>query len=177
MRAAKFCAICFLIFLVSLGNRRGYAFGDDDAKNAYCSAPEYRQFDFWLGDWDVYEIGGKVPVAHAKVETALNGCAVRERYFAADGHIGESLSIYDKSRGVWHQSWFTNRGQFLAIEGGFSGAAMVLTGSDRTTDGKARLVRGRWKAEGNNVRETARRSTDNGKTWQAWFDLEFRPRR
>ncbi|MFI5183972.1 MAG: hypothetical protein ACHQNV_06220, partial [Vicinamibacteria bacterium] len=28
-----------------------------DAREPPCSASEYRQFDFWLGDWDVYENG------------------------------------------------------------------------------------------------------------------------
>jgi ketosteroid isomerase-like protein len=52
---------------------------------------------------------------------------------------------------------------------------MVLTGADRTADGKDRLVRGVWKREAEGVRETAARSTDGGKTWNPWFDLMFRP--
>ena len=31
-----------------------------DAKPAPCSAPEHRQFDFWLGDWEVKGPAGKV---------------------------------------------------------------------------------------------------------------------
>jgi hypothetical protein len=53
---------------------------------------------------------------------------------------------------------------------------MVLTGSDRTADGKPRLVRGIWKPDSAGVRETAATSTDNGVTWVPWFDLLFRPR-
>jgi hypothetical protein len=78
---------------------------------------------------------------------------------------------------VWHQNWVTNRGQWLLIDGGLQGSEMVLSGVDRTADGKEKLVRGVWKPEGGAVRETAVTSTDGGKTWQPWFDLWFRPRR
>jgi hypothetical protein len=171
------CVIIFLIWSSADSARieeRGQI-GNNTGKNSFCSSPEYRQFDFWLGDWDAIEVGSTTPEARVKVTSVLEGCAVREEYDATDGHKGESLSIYDKSRNAWHQSWFTNRGQFLAIEGRFTAGAMVLTGSDQTTNGKRRLVRGMWKPEGNNVRETAWRSTDNGKTWEPWFDLEFHP--
>lgn len=170
--AFVFCCVAVLVAGSDIRVRGAAA--EESNKQSFCTAPEYRQFDFWLGDWDAYELGSAVPEARVKISSVLGGCAVREEYDAADGHQGESLSIYDKSRGIWHQSWFTNRGQFLAIEGSFSDAAMVLTGSDRTADGEKRLVRGRWRAEGKNVRETAWRSID-GKTWQQWFDLEFKP--
>ena len=32
-----------------------------------CSAPAYRQFDFWLGEWDVFEEGGSTREARATV--------------------------------------------------------------------------------------------------------------
>jgi hypothetical protein len=87
------------------------------------------------------------------------------------------LSIYDRSRKVWHQSWFTNRGELLVIEGTFQLGEMVLTGADRLANGKDRRVRGIWKPEANGIRETAVTSTDGGKTRTPWFDLIFRPHR
>ncbi len=142
-----------------------------------CSAPEYAQFNFWIGDWDAFDIGGTAPVAQAKIDRLLDGCVLREQYNGADGHHGESLSIYDASRKVWHQSWFTNRGELLVIEGTWQDGKMTLLGTDRTDSGKKRIVRGIWKPEGDNVRETAATSIDDGKTWQPWFDLIFRPRK
>ena len=29
----------------------------EDAKSGFCAAPIYRQFDFWAGDWDVFDVG------------------------------------------------------------------------------------------------------------------------
>src|SRR5262249_10180219 len=81
----------------------------------------------------------------------------------------------DAARKVWHQSWVTNRGQLLIVEGGMRGERMVLTGVERTTDGKSRQLRGIWMLVPHGVRETAETSTDGGKTWQPLFDIIFRP--
>jgi ketosteroid isomerase-like protein len=133
-------------------------------------APPYRQFDFWVGDWDVFDIGSPIKVAHARIDLILDGCVLREDYQGTDGHNGQSFTIYDGARKVWHQSWVTNRGQSLAIEGTMEADEMVLSGEDHA---KGAIVRGRWKPENGGVRETAVTSADGGKTWQPWFDLEF----
>jgi|SRR5579863_796730 len=165
-----------VIFVTMVGTSVALVSAEETAKHAFCDAPEYRQFDFWIGDWDGFE-GGEPPVARLHVDKLLEGCVIHERYEGADGHRGESFSIYDALRKVWHQSWVTNRGELLVIEGTFQDGEMVLTGADRTTNGRERRVRGTWKAEGDAVRETAVTSTDGGKTWQPWFDLMFRPHR
>jgi hypothetical protein len=147
------------------------------APQKICSGPEYRQFDFWIGDWDAFEVSDpKTVFAHVRVESILDGCALRETYESTSGVQGQSFSVYDRSRGVWHQTWVTNRGNLLTIEGKFEGGAMVLTGSDLTEDGKARNVRGVWKSEDGGVHEHAVTSTDGGATWTPWFDLMFRRR-
>lgn len=87
---------------------------------------------------------------------------------------GESFTIYDPSRKVWHQSWVTNRGQLLVIEGKLQGGEIVLTGVDRTESGEEQRVRGTWKPKEGGVRETAVVSTDAGATWKPWFDIAFR---
>ena len=142
---------------------------------APCTAPEYRQFDFWVGNWDAFEMGSGTKDAHVRVDRILDGCVLREQYDGADGHRGQSFSIYDSSRKVWHQSWVTNRGELLTIEGHLRDGAMVLAGSDLTADGDERQVRGDWTPVEGGVRETAVTSTDSGKTWKPWFDLMFRP--
>jgi hypothetical protein len=140
---------------------------------ASCSTAEYRQFDFWLGDWDAFDAADPAtPSAHILVERILDGCVIKETY---DGAEGQSFTIYDQTRGVWHQTWVTNRDRLLTIEGKLQAGAMVLTGSDLNAQGKQRMIRGTWKAEPGDVRETAVTSTDNGATWTPWFDLVFRP--
>jgi hypothetical protein len=169
----KAFAVGILVFLVATRSRSADL--TPAPQPASCSTAEYRQFDFWLGDWDAFDVGGSTPVARVRVDSVLEGCVLRENYEGVDGHKGQSLSIYDGSRKVWHQSWVTNRGELLTVEGKFENGEMILTGSDLTADRKERRVRGIWKPEGAEVRETAATSTDAGKTWTPWFDLVFRP--
>jgi ketosteroid isomerase-like protein len=143
--------------------------------SAPCSASEYHEFDFWLGDWDAYDAAEPaIVVARTRVHRILDGCILREEYEGTNGLKGQSLTLYDRSRRIWHQSWVTNGGQLLVIEGGLEGGEMVLAGADHAADGKERHVRGTWKSMNGGVRETAVSSSDGGKTWQPWFDLVFR---
>jgi hypothetical protein len=145
-------------------------------KPAACTAPEYRQFDFWIGDWDTFELNDREQiVARCRVDSILDGCALREVYEQRDGLTGQSFTIYDLARKVWHQSWVTNRGQLLVLEGGVEGDRMVLTGADRSADGKPILLRGVWMRREGGVRETADTSSDGGRTWKPLFDVVFRP--
>ncbi|MGA8027440.1 MAG: hypothetical protein WB992_09855 [Bryobacteraceae bacterium] len=150
-------------------------FSAQPARSSSCSAPEYRQFDFWVGDWDAFDVDNPtVKVARNRVDLILDGCVLREDYEETNGLHGQSFSIYDAPRKAWHQSWVTNRGQLLMIEGGWEAGAMVLSGTDRAPGGQARQVRGTWKPVNGDVRETAVTSIDGGKTWKPWFDLLFR---
>jgi hypothetical protein len=165
--------------LAGLAAPSGHAQGNTDGnKPAPCTAPEFRQFDFWAGDWDTYEVGdtSKV-VARNRVTPILGGCVLRESYEQNDGLVGESYSLWDASRRVWHQSWVTNRGTLLLLNGRLEGGRMVLTGAEKAADGTASLLRGIWWAEGKDVREKAERSTDGGKSWIPVFDIVFRPHR
>ncbi len=142
-----------------------------------CATGEHRQFDFWTGDWDAYGLDeGNKLVARARVDVILDGCALLEVYEQLDGLTGQSLSIYDASRGTWHQTWVTNRGKLLTLEGRFQDGRMTLTGADRSADGRPILIRGVWKRAEAGVRETAETSEDGGKSWKPLFDILFRAR-
>jgi len=67
-----------------------------------CAGEEHRQFDFWIGSWRVENPGGTV-VGH-NVIRRVNDCVLHESYSTPTGYSGESFNIYDRARGVWHQS-------------------------------------------------------------------------
>jgi hypothetical protein len=147
-----------------------------NTKRVSCVAPEYRQFDFWIGDWDTFELNDPSKViARNRVTSILDGCALREVYEQGDGLTGESFTIYDATRHVWHQSWVTNRGQLLMLEGEMKEGRIILIGNDRAADGKPLVLRGVWTRVEGGVRETAERSSDGGRTWKPYFDIVFRP--
>jgi hypothetical protein len=143
---------------------------------ANCSAPEYHQLDFWLGDWDTLdsdEKGSTTSIARAHVDPIAAGCAVHELYEQTDGLIGDSILSYDPVRKQWQQTWVTNRGAIMVIYGNLKAGALILEGEVHLQDGRTVHQRITWKAEGKGVRESAVISKDGRKTWAPSFDVLF----
>jgi hypothetical protein len=155
--------------------RWGLPKAESEKQAAPCATPEHRQLDFWMGSWDVYETADRSKqIARARVDGLLSGCVLHEVYEGNNGLKGQSFSLYDSARKLWHQSWVTNRGQLLLLDGGMEGDRMVLSGTLRTTDGTTELIRGEWTRVEGGVREVATTSKDGGKSWLPLFDLMFR---
>lgn len=146
------------------------------AASPKCATPEHRQFDFWVGDWDGYDVGAEdEPAARVRVDRVLDGCALYEVYEGTNGLVGQSLSAYDATRQLWHQTWVTNRGQLLMVDARMQGDSMVFEGPSSDADGRPVTIRVAFKPETGGVHQTARTSTDGGKTWEPLFDMVFRP--
>lgn len=146
------------------------------SRRTACTTAKYRQFDFFTGDWDTYDFTDSTKIiARNHVSRMLDGCAIREVYDQYDGMHGESFSMYDAARDVWHQSWVTNGGKLLLMDGGVQGTSMIFTGTVKEANGKSSLLRGTWTPQHGSVRETAVTSADGGKTWKPVFDIIFRP--
>jgi hypothetical protein len=96
-----------------------------------CQAEAYRQFDFWVGKWDVsgYPTG---PLAGTNIITSeLDGCAVLEHWKSIFGGRGRSLNAYDASTGRWSQMWVGGGGCPFAnifVEGGLEDGVMKMAG-------------------------------------------------
>ena len=167
-----YAALLMTITLAAHQPAWGFA---DQPKSTPCEDPQHHQWDFWIGDWDVFEFDRpNIAVARVRVDRILDGCVLREDYQDTNGHKGQSFSIYDAGRRSWHQSWVTNRGQLLLLDGELQHGAMTLTATETMTDGKQKTIRGVWKQVEGGVRETAVSSLDGGKTWKPWFDLLFK---
>lgn len=104
--------------------------------DAACEGPEYRAFDFWLGEWKVSTAEGKF-AGFNRITLEYGACVLHERYLTAGGYIGESLNTYDAGRKVWHQTWVDNTGTLLLLDGGIRDGKMVLEGE--TTDEKGQV--------------------------------------
>lgn len=132
-----------------------------------CQAAEYRQFDFWLGDWNVESPAAPGVVSRNRIVSINGGCTLHEQYTASSGYEGSSFSFYDATRKVWHQTWIDNQGAPLFLEGGFDGESMVLA----TTSNPQQINRISWTplADGR-VRQHWQSTTDDGVTWSTVFD-------
>jgi hypothetical protein len=144
-----------------------------------CSAPEYRQFDFWIGHWDVFQPDGK-RAGENLIEPILGGCALRETWQGNGGFAGTSLNAYDPTRRLWHQTWLDNQGGRLDLSGGLRGAAMVLESHEPHPDkpGVTLDQRIAWSVQPDaSVRQLWETSEDGGKTWSVAFDGKYVRRR
>jgi hypothetical protein len=131
-----------------------------------CSTPEYRQFDFWAGSWEVYAPNGQM-VGRNVIEPILEGCGLQENWTNAAGNGGQSYNFYDAARDKWHQTWIDDSGNPLYLDGAFEDGRMVLgDGSNRIT----------WTLlPSGYVRQHWETTSDGGSTWATAFDGEYRP--
>lgn len=146
-----------------------------------CATPQHRQFDFWVGAWDVYPTGTNQLIAHSLIERRYNGCAIRENWMPLRGQGGGSFSAWRPGTGAgsgnWRQTWVDSSGAWVEFTGGMDGAAMVLTGPwAGAANGQDGVVRMRYTREADGaVRQFGQVSTDNGATWTTSFDFTYRP--
>ena len=138
-----------------------------------CAGPEFRQLDFWVGDWDV-SIQGK-PVGVNRVTREEDGCLVHEHWASAQGETGQSLNFYDRNDGKWHQVWVSSRGGVLDLAGRREANALAFTGETRRSDGTRVLHRLTFfdNPDGT-VRQLWDISTDGGTSWQTSWDAIYR---
>lgn len=137
---------------------------------------EHRQFDFWLGHWDVFGAGGEL-VGHSRIESVSDGFGISEHWTGARGSRGVSCNGWDPRSRQWHQFWVGNAsGDVLHLDGGMVDGRMVLQGvRPSAASGKPQLQRISWtpSADGT-VRQHWQQSDDDGATWTTAFDGLYR---
>jgi hypothetical protein len=135
-----------------------------------CADPEYRQFDFWIGEWTVEQPDGKVAGSN-RIERVAGDCGLQETWTSATGGSGRSLNTYSPQDGKWHQVWLGSGGLWMHLTGSLRDRSMVLEG--QTVGREKEVIRQRvtWtpQADGR-VRQLWEQSKDDGKTWTVAFD-------
>jgi hypothetical protein len=141
-----------------------------DPPPAPCAKPEHRQFDFWVGEWEVQDPKGN-RAGENSIKRILGGCVILESWRGARGANGTSVNTFDASRGVWHQTWVDDQGGLLQLEGHATDGGMVLEGSQTRHEGGPSRERITWERKGpDRVRQLWESSTAEGKTWKVQFD-------
>src|SRR5687768_1567119 len=89
------------------------------ARQRPCSTyPEYRQFDFWIGEWEVYGKNGKA--GQSKISMILDSCIILEEWTGGGGFTGKSFNTWNAATRQWQQTWVDNSGgttEFLRGKG------------------------------------------------------------
>ena len=146
-------------------------------KSSPCSVkPEYRQFGFWVGEWDVTEKDKKI--ASSGIQQIVDSCIILENYAQSDGYMGKSFNFFDAALGRWRQTWVDSFGNVSEFVGEYKDGAMRFEGETHLSNGTKVLRRMTLFNQGaDRVRQYSERSTDEGKTWNVGYDYVYTRRK
>lgn len=178
--SAAVLATAFAIVVLSLPGAAAQTAPDSSkasppAARRACAAPEFHQFDFWIGTWEVRTPDGKVAGTN-RIEPILDGCVLQESWRGAKGLQGSSLNLYVPATKKWHQTWMDQQGTLLLLDGSFRNGAMMMTGElpSSKKPGTVALQRVTWTpATDGSVRQHWEVSEDGGTSWTTVFDGRY----
>jgi hypothetical protein len=140
-----------------------------------CCAATYRQFDFWIGDWETLVEGKKA--GKNRIIVLQDSCLIQENWTGAGGnYTGTSYNYYDPQDKSWHQTWIDSQGKSLRLTGNLLGQNMVLMSGPMTTaNGDTVLHRITWTPNPDGtVRQHWQSNKSGGDDWQTLFDGLYR---
>jgi len=137
------------------------------------SMQEFNDFNFWLGEWDVYSNGEARQLQGTNSITKHHeNCLIMENWTNIQGGTGRSMNYYDPVEDQWRQLWVAS-GYSIDYIGGLNEAgSMVLNGKiNYYKTGKSQEFRGTWTPNQNgSVRQFfEQRDVESGQ-WTVWFD-------
>ena len=146
-----------------------------------CDGFQQKQFDFWIGEWDLTwpgEKAGEVGHGTNNIKRIMDGCVVQENFSGGDSmHLrGMSLSAFDSRSGRWKQTWVDNEGGYLDFVGELKDGQMILQ-REAIRNGEKILQRMVWKnITVGEMDWSWEASRDGGKTWQVNWPIHYKRR-
>lgn len=145
-----------------------------------CAAPEQKQLEFWVGEWNLTWPGekqGEIGHGTNKIHRLLDSCVVQENFSGGEAiHLrGISVSIFDTRAGKWKQTWVDNEGGYLDFVGEFKDGKMILARDAVRPDGTKVIQRMVFK----NITASEfdwnwEASKDGGKTWEVMWPIHYK---
>lgn len=131
-----------------------------------CCAEANRQFDFWIGDWEVFNPNGKMAGTNT-IQVAQDSCVLVEHWKSFNGKsTGTSFNYYNASDSTWNQTWVDNQGGSLNLKGRWNGTSMVL---EENTNGTINRISWTPQKDGS-VRQFWELRKAGEDTWKPLFD-------
>ena len=151
------------------------------AQRVPCSTPEFRQFDFWIGEWEAYGVNGKKG-GDSKISLILDSCIILEEWTSAGmqqgfRYAGKSFNTWNAASKQWQQTWVDNTGNTTAyIKGKFEKNKIEFITDPfpflKDTIATRRLTF--FNLGVDKVRQLGEITKDKGNTWVTEYDLEYR---
>ena len=141
-----------------------------------CDDPEFGQFDFWLGDWDVASTADGVPRGKSHIAKEMGGCVVWENWTSAGSpYFGKSYNTWNVNLKRWEQYWVDNFAGTMFFHGNLKDGVMDYWTDDIPQPDGHTLRRHLqfFNLEQGKVRQFSQGSTDGGKTWNVEYDLTY----
>lgn len=141
--------------------------------------PVYRQFDFWIGEWDVENPKGEI-VGRSSIQLIEGDCVLLENYTGVrnSSYTGKSFNVYNAAIGRWQQFWVDNQGAVLEFSGEYNDRELRYTGESigsRNQPTRHKLTF--FHREDGTVRQLWEQSIDGGSTWTVAFDGLYRKKK
>lgn len=145
-----------------------------------CSIPEFRQFDFWVGEWEAF--GPKGKAGDSRISIIIDSCVILEEWTSASlqqgfRYAGKSFNTYNLATRQWQQTWVDNTGQTTEFLRGEASDGRIVFYADHVTGAKGEKYIRRLtftRLDKDKVRQFGERSMDGGTTWITEYDLEYR---
>jgi hypothetical protein len=172
MRSKSVLTICLVLCVSSL-------FAQQQPANP-CNDAQQKQFDFWVGEWDLTTPGakqGEVNHSSNSIKRILGGCIVQENFLGGEATslLGMSVSVFDPVAKKWKQTWVDNQGTYLDFIGEFGDGKMILSREAMRPDGTKVLQRMVWKnISANELDWSWERSLDKGQTWEVMWPVHYK---
>lgn len=146
-----------------------------------CSSPEYRKFDFWLGEWEAFAKNGS-KAGDSKISVILDSCIILEEWTSASlqnglRYAGKSFNTFNSGTRQWQQTWVDNTGTTISYSLGKSGDNKIVFKTAPFNISKDSLAVRRlsfYKLSDDKVRQHGEISKDNESSWATEYDLEYR---
>lgn len=147
--------------------------------NAYpcLNNPHNREFDFWVGEWNVFQTGTDFLVGKSRIENTLGGCLILENWTAMGNPAeGKSMNFLNPKTAKWEQHYMSISGVSQNYYNGeYKETAMRYDGDGVDKVGNKLLFHLTYFNEGpNQVRQVLERSADSGKTWTTLYDFTYK---
>lgn len=146
------------------------------AQQVPCSDTEYHQFDFWVGDWEVFNPDGK-KVGENRIERKLGTCMLMENWVGQGPSRGHSFNVYNQSEQRWEQYWVDNTGGVIHFLGDWDAGAgqMKFQAEGKARDGMSVQYRLDFTPQKNgDVRQLWTARKKGAAEWDTLFDGLYR---